>query len=364
MTTSRRILTQLLILMLAVLQSGAQNKYLGVLRDTVYTPGQFVDNVIKEYGQDLEHSEFNLARLLAERVGRKSRFVAIKYLTTDPKGHEVIASGVVAYPIEGRINGVVEVAPVCKEKSSCGSVQLFATEFSPTVVGYITVIPDMIGYGTTANMPVSIFDHVNSAKVAADMRKAAEEYLKKEVGLDMPSNSELFGYSLGASNAFSLACYYSTHPWLGVKVESLFIGGGPYNPMTALDNYATTGSMEYLFLPGAIESFRYHRGLKLDLNNIFKGRVLNDYQDIVSARLNGTDLNKIYGSDLHAIMNDDFFSTEGNADINAIKGLLGKEVMPYKGEKISSDIYVNMRHSANDSIVPVECSDELAAILT
>lgn len=350
-----------MLLLVSIMTAGAQTKYIGVIRDTIYSPSQYMERVFEEYGNNLNLSDLGLAYKLADRIGRKSRFVAINYHTTDPKGRPVVASGVVAYPIEGKIKGVVEVAPVCKEKSVCGSVQMFATEFAPAVAGYITIMPDMIGYGQTAEMPISYFDQANSVIVSADMRKATEEFMKKELGMTIPKTSEIFGYSLGAANAFALACHYSARPWLGITVSSLFIGGGAYSPRIAFKKYKEIGKMDYVLFPGIVESVRFHRGVDIDITNIFKGKVLEDYNEIISAKLCGTDLAAIYGSDLHAYMKADFFSERGNKDINAVMNILNSEYMPKNGARLSPDIYVNIRHAKTDAIVPVECSDELVA---
>lgn len=361
MSFLRRICV-LLVLQFVLLPSTAGAKFLEVLRDTTYTPLQFVDQAIAEYGGDLDNAEFKVAHKLATKFGRNTRLVAIKYGTVGPDGKEMVASGVVAFPTEGRVKGVVEVFPVSKGKSYCASVQMFATELAPAVIGYITIIPDMIGFGLTADMPVCYFNNAASVTLAVDMRKAAEEYLEL-IGVKLPSNTEIFGYSLGSANAFALACHYSCRPWMGVKVSSLFLGGGAYNPISAIDNYKKTGIMEYMILPGIVESVRHYHNLNLNLANIFKGRVLDEYQTIVSSAMNGTDMYKIYGSDLHAYMHDDFFSAEGNEDINLVKEYLSREILPLKGQRLSPDTYVNIRHAKTDAIVPVICSDDLAAAL-
>lgn len=352
----------LFVVLLGFLPDKAEAQLVGVWRDTTYTPTQFLDRVIMEYGGDLDNTEFNLARKLAARLGRTTHIVSIKYKTIGPGGNPVVASGVIAYPAEGKIKGVVEVAPVCKDKPSCGSVQLFATEFAPAVLGYITIVPDMIGFGATADMPVLYFDHATAVTVSVDMRKAAAAYLKG-VGIELPSTSELFGYSLGAANAFALACHYSGRPWLGVKVSSLFIGGGAYSPLTAVESYAASGKMDYVILPGMVESINHYNHLNVDISKLFKGRVLNDYNDIVSARLDGTKLSKIYGNDLRSYVCDAFFTAEGNADLDKIKNILRTEHLPGKGQRLDPNIYVNLRHAKTDAIVPVSCSDELAATL-
>ena len=348
----------LFTLILCLKKNSAQAQLIEVWRDTTYTAVQFLERAIAEYSDKIKDSEYNTARRIASRFGRTTRIVSIKYRTTGPDGQPLTASGVVAYPVEGEIRGVVEVAPVCKDKSSCGSVQMFATEFAPAVVGYVTIAPDMLGFGATADMPVSYFDHKTAVTLSVDMRRAAAEYLHG-IGIELPASSDLFGYSLGAANAFALACHYSAYPWLGVKVSSLFIGGGAYSPVTAVRSYAASGRMDYVILPGIIESIRHYRHLDIDISRIFKGNVLRDFKDIVSARLNGTDLCDKYGSNLREYMCDDFFRAEGNAVLNAVIDVLKTEVQPHLGQRLDPNIFVSICHARGDSIVPVSCSDEL-----
>lgn len=338
----------------------AQERFVGVTAEQELTPSDQFDAVIAEFRNGIDYKKYLPLIRIIRRKARNVRFISILYKTQDPSGKEVVASGILAYPKTGKIRGTIEVSPVSKELYRAGSVQCFAMEALPSMCGYVVLVPDTIGYGSTQDEVIPILMSENVARVAVDFRQAVQEYMASwDTPVELPAKTICYGYSLGAAGTLCTACYYCAHPELGVNVHSLFLGGGAYDPWLTLNSAIKDGECGYLIYP------MIARGLKrwflpdLNINNLFQGRVLEDFDFIADGKSNFTDLAGEYGIDLHTYLHPDFYSPEKNADINKLMECLkGLKVSVPKGA-LPQDLKIFLRHSAEDNYVQVESSDRL-----
>lgn len=337
-----------------------QGRLVSVLAERDLSLEQQLDSVIVEFGLDVNKNDIAIAFKLLRRFGGTTRCVALKYKTQDPKGRAIEASGIVAFPLNRRFRGVVEMCPYNREKNLCGTARMYSTEILASSLGYVTIMPDLIGYGVTDSLTVAYQMSENSAILSAHLRLAAKEYIENELHLVLPSNSYLFGYSLGAPSAVALAGLYSSDPSYGVKVKALCVGGGAYNPRLALESTLQKGTINYLIYPSLVRSLNYWCDAGLDPAKIFYGRVLEDYESLSSSTLNPREMARIYGEDLHTYLRPEFFTPEGSQELERIKAILDTFAVPGAGSQpIPTSVKVVIRHSENDDIIPVVCADLL-----
>lgn len=222
-------------------------------------------------------------------------------------------------------------------------------------LGYVSILPDLIGCGSTEELPISYLQHDNAARVSADLRRAAEELIREKYNKTISNKSLLFGYSLGGSVSWALARYYAKHPELGVDVKEIYIGGGAYNPEIALQAFTSTRYSQYAILPNILYSMDYYDKLSLDFNTIFRGKLLENYRDWCTGQVPIAELTQRLGYDIGEYINVDFLS-----DGNPVKQRVMKAVAT---KNISNDWVptgkVHMYASRNDTYVPRECSDQL-----
>ena len=77
----------------------------------------------------------------------------VNYLTKDPRGKEVTASGIITYPSDNQFKGVVVSMHYTITKSDeAPSVALFTPESLLAFRGYLVISPDFIGFGSTSNL--------------------------------------------------------------------------------------------------------------------------------------------------------------------------------------------------------------------
>lgn len=319
-----------------------------------------IDSLLAEFGENFDSQKYTLPISFAVSVGKTVQMTAITYRTQDPLGNEILASGLVAYPVKGALRGTVEVAPYSKEKGLCGSKRLYTLETLPSILGYVVLVPDTIGYGISEDEVIPLLLSRNTAQVSADMRQAVREYFRS-VGEKraLPSETSLFGYSLGASGTLALACHYTAHPELGVKLEQIYMGGGAYDPGLSLRGTLQRGENGFLLFPAIAQSLNRWRGLGLNPAQLFTGEVLRDFDYIASCRENPADMAQRYGTDVHTYLHPDCFREGHNEDLLRLMKELDNLVVPGPGEDFPHTVPVYIRHSAQDTFVPVECSDRL-----
>ena len=289
------------------------------------------------------------------RIGDMTAY-GISYHTIDPQGEPVIASGVVYVPRKkGKPKGVIEVSPLTRSKIDCATRDIMAAEIFPGMIGYVTIIPDLIGCGISDNKPIAYLQHDNVAEVSADMRKAAAQFLEQELHYELPSESLLFGYSLGGSGVWALARYYQLHPEAGVRVSHIFAGGGAYYPEVALRAFHSTRYSDYAILPNIVYSMNHYDQLQLDFGHIFKGQPLENYKHWCKGNIPIPELTQMIGTKLDRYLNFDFFNDQNPEYMRLLK-VVAEKTIP---EDWVPKAKVHLVHSRHDTYVPIACFWEL-----
>ena len=341
-------------------QTLAQSRFVGTTYDHILPPDAQFDSVLAEFGAGFDADRYAGLFHMGGKMGRDVRIVSLLYRTQDPSGKEVVASGLLAYPVRGRVKGTIEVSPICREKSMAGSLRHYTFECIPSLFGYAVLVPDTIGYGATEEEDIALLMTGNVAQVAADFRVAVQEYLATwEKPRQLPAETVIFGYSLGAAGALSTACHYHTRPELGVKLKTMYLAGGAYDPSVAIGAAIDRGECGFLAYPGIVRSLNRWMGLDLDIRNLFQGRVLEDYDYLSSGQPNLTEIVEVYGKDLHGYLHPDFYTPDQNEDIRRLMDGLAQLKVPAEGYSLPRKLKIYLRHSVEDDYVPVACSDRL-----
>ncbi|AVM53173.1 hypothetical protein JN06_00472 [Bacteroides zoogleoformans] len=282
---------------------------------------------------------------------------AITYHTTGPKGEPIVASGMIYYPKSGRPKGVIEIVPWSKSKKECGTENYaFMPEIIPGMSAYVHIVADQVGYGATADVPIAYLQYDNVAVVAADMRRAAEEFVYNRHHCKLSAESILMGYSLGGGGALSLAQYYQGHPERGVKVKDLFIGGGVYDPSLMVKEIFASGHAGYAQIPSVICSFDHYDDLQIDFGKVFKGDLLKHYKDWCYGQYNLTELTESLGTDLRGYFTDEFLGREESEEYRKLLEICRQKKISLEQKP---DFKIHLSHARKDELVPTSCSDWL-----
>lgn len=355
--------SKLFLLLLLSLSLGAlthaQNRLVAVTYDQMMTPTDQFNAVFEDYPNDIDQDQYRPILMKVAKVCRDVEFICLDYKTVDPDGKEVVASGLLCLP-KGRIKGVINVTPFCREKKWAGTVRKWTLECIPSMRGYALLVPDTIGYGTTADEIVALLMCENAALVSVHFRQAVEEYLASlEKPRKLPTKTLFFGYSLGAAGALATAKYYHAHPELNIKQHILYLGSGAYEPLVAIESSINAGESDYMLYPAISKSLNRWKHMNLDYNQLFHGPVLDDFDFVSGCNTDMTELTKVYGKDLHGYLHPDFFTEEKNPEINRVIDTLKTLKVSVDRKSLPRNMKIYLRHSEEDRYVPIECTDSL-----
>ena len=319
-----------------------------------------IDDVMAQYGESAgKFDEFEALLEEGRPLAKDYTLYGITYKTTDHNGDPVSASGLVYFPETRMKKGVLEIVPVNKSKKSCGTVNRSVPEAIAGCTGYIMIVPDLIGCGSTSDYAISYLQHDLIARVAADMRKAAFEFLRNHRKYRLGSQDYLFGYSLGGSGVLALARHYAKHPELGVKVRELWLGAGAYFPRQAVDLIAARQTSSYTILPNILYSLEWYDQLGLAFDEVFIGEMKDNYEELASGEIPIEELSERFGPSLDTYVNRDFFRDDCEG-WQKIRSALELKEIPIDF-KPSFPVY--LYHSVDDSVIPHDLSDSLNARL-
>lgn len=285
----------------------------------------------------------------------------ISYRTTDPLGRPVTASGSIFYPKSFGKNGVLEICPINKSRKDCVTRDHLSPEPLTGIMGYIMLIPDLIGCGESENLPIAYLQNENTAVVCADFRLAAEEFIGRQYKYQLPQESILYGYSLGAAGTMSLARYYATHPELGISVKEIYAGGGAYYPLTVVQEQLKGRYADFAIIPNILYSFLYYEDIGLTPEEMFKGGLLEHFEQWCDGGTTIDELTERLGKDMGSYMNEDFLTRLRDGQCTKLQDVLASKSFP---DDWTPSCKVNLYHAPGDLYVPTACSDSLYSRLS
>ncbi|MFA5301623.1 MAG: hypothetical protein WC395_02935 [Bacteroidales bacterium] len=311
----------------------------------------------------------------------KVRMVPIDYKTVDPTGRERIASGIIIYPLNSKARGVIDVMPFGYLQNTLGGSDYgIGPEHALAFINYIVISPDFLDSGTSkrAHTDIPLGDDApgndiyhpfinmeSSGQVAYDMHIAAEQYFRKELGMELPKKTSIFGYSEGGTDAMALHRWIDKYDKSGIKIDDTFSGGGAHDLLAAFEVLRERKTQYYCVNPFIIYSIDFwDTSIALDYDKIFNpdGPLLDKDEPSYFRNL----LNRGYGfwptakdylgQDLTYYMNEAFFQ-EWNENNEFYK------VLPYlKYNNCSADPdwkptgTIHLFHAKSDKHIPDICS--------
>lgn len=291
------------LLLFCSCQMDAWNPYGG--KEVYVSSGTPSDYNVEEFFQ-IAQSEFGLSADVVEMIRTAVsytsieklivRFVPLVYKTVDPAGREVLASGVVVYPLNQKARGVIDVLPfgyLANHQSAWSSG--LSTEQVLVFLNQIIITPDMLDQGVSARecttLPLGddapgsdmyhpILNMDNAGRVAYDMHIAAAQYFEKELGRKLPKNTSIFGYSEGAADALALNRWIDLHDNGNIIIDKTFSGGGAHDPMAAFEALRVTREQFYPIIPSILYSIDFwDTSINADYSKLFTGPLLAEGQE-------------------------------------------------------------------------------------
>jgi pimeloyl-ACP methyl ester carboxylesterase len=171
-------------------------------------------------------------------------FLKIVYKTTY-NGKTIEASGLLCIPKNMPVAASLLSAQHGTILTQAEAPSNFPTTFTGfelfASTGFITVIPDFIGYGVSKNIKHPYYDQKLSGTTVVDMLKAVKYYLKKE---SIATSNRLFliGYSEGGYVTMAAQKEIETHPEHDLNITAAAAGAGGYDLQTMFNTIVNSST--------------------------------------------------------------------------------------------------------------------------
>ena len=304
-------------------------------------------------------------QLLATGFGQADISTLLKYdvktytliYSTTYKGKSVEASGVIMVPV-----GMTDRAPIVSlqhgttfEKDEAPSARggFQGMEFFASA-GYVTLMPDYLGYGKSASLFHPYYDRKHAASSVIDFIKAAKEFLASETIL-VSDKLFLAGYSEGGYVTLAAAKEIDTNPVHGLKTLAVAAGAGGYDLPEMLKDI--TGGAYYAYpsyLAFVLMAYNHTYEWKKPLNYFFKDRYAEALSKYLNGDYSGGYINSRLTTQVRDLFNPDFFEAlhDPVAELQLKSALLENSVAGWK-----TQVPIRMFHGTKDEIIPYHNSE-------
>jgi hypothetical protein len=283
----------------------------------------------------------------------------IVYRTTY-KGEPILASGIFSYPVN--ISDSLPVMVV-------GNGLIFADEDAPSefhlpnnytgfefiaTMGYFTLIPDMIGFGTSKDLLFPIHNYEHSAKPVVDFIFASEEFIaRKRIAV----NKKMFltGYSQGGYIALATLKMIEENPSYGIKINATAIGAGGFNLANILNSSLANGrypAPSHLVL--LLSSYNIMYEWNRPMTDFFQEPYAHSIPGLISGKYNRQEIEANLVSDFENLLTPKFYYDLKNNNERALINAMVENSIDNWAPKGKLKII----HSVNDDIIPVSDSRE------
>jgi len=214
-------------------------------------------------------------------------FYKLIYKTTF-KGNKIQVSGLIGIPKNGTAAPSLISAQHGTMFRFTDAPSNFPNSFSGyelvASAGYITLIPDFIGYGVSQNIPHPYYDQQSSGLTVVDMIKAAKYYFQQQ---KITTGSRLFivGYSEGGYVTMAAQKEIETNASHGLTLTAAAEGAGGYDLNEMLTGIATASTYSApSFLSLLLRSYDSTYNWKRPYSDFYQ----EPYATKLSALLDGT----------------------------------------------------------------------------
>nr|WP_304608405.1 alpha/beta fold hydrolase [Pontibacter anaerobius] len=278
--------------------------------------------------------------------------------TTTYQEREIQASGLVCVP-----QNMTTPAPVISaqhgtiftEKDApsnfegLSGFELFAS------AGYVTLIPDYIGFGASKDIFHPYYDQQHSAMAVVDLIKAAKTLYEKEK-VTVSDKLFLVGYSEGGYVTLAAQKEIETNPAHGLKVTASAAGAGGYNLEEMLGGIKTGQAYPYpAYLAYVLQSYNHTNNWNRSLSEFFQEPYASRLPALFDGSKSGSTINRELTTDPKKLFNPEFFADLQQDDEEqqlkqALKANSFHDWVPQSPTRLY--------HGTSDNIVPFSNSEK------
>jgi hypothetical protein len=270
-----------------------------------FTPENLMTTLISK----LTTSRYDMATLLEKlnKLTAKTKQLGITKITSDVVKYKSIGvdskdlelSGKIYIPNQtAKIRGIVIANHYTITSNAEAPSQTLQMEAACSLLGYVVVMSDYIGFGETKSLPQTYLGSI-TAKSSVDLALAAYQYLNGKYSFENTNNKVyILGYSQGGAVSLSVQKLIESQYPDKFYIAKTFAGAGPYDITATYQEMLRTGTSTISAVPALVfTGLNYSEGLNVDFSKYFQSKLYANYKDwIFSKNYTTTQLNTLIGT--------------------------------------------------------------------
>lgn len=296
---------------------------------------------------------------LSDQIKHGIAAYKIVYETTY-KGESINASGIMYLPTL-----IVAPAPILSLQHGTTFLNKEAPSVSGSFSGmeyfaaggYVTFMPDFIGYGESADVFHPYYDPQHSAYAVIDLIKAGKKFMTEN---EIPFNDQLFlaGYSEGGYVTLAAAKEIDLQPEHNLQVTAIAAGAGGYDLTEMLELIRTHNTYPYpAYLAFVIMSYNETYGWKLPLSYFFNEKYASILNDLMDGSKSGSSINAALTKNLNELFTAEFYNKiKDGTEVDFQNAILNNS---FGLDSWVPQAPTRLYHGIADNIVPIGNSEKV-----
>lgn len=252
---------------------------------------------------------------IIDKIEHGITIYSITYLTQF-EGEEVIASGLVCVP------NSEETFPVLSYQNGTNTLHSEAPSVKPdkelfmliefiAATGFITTIPDYIGFGSSSDRFHPYLHKESTVTTILDMQRATKELVKNHLEVNMNNDLYLTGYSQGAWATMQVQKEIEENHSAEFDLKASACGAGSYD-LNYMNDYIvdqTTYPMPYFI--GYLFNSYFNLGLDVAPGDIFQEPYDSKIMELYDGTLPGEDISDSLTTTVADLLTADYINGYG-----------------------------------------------------